>query len=113
MIDQDIYIKTNAPTVAENAIKDALWFGKPLSQSIDFFVSHSAKYGIPSERFRDAIMEHINSALSSPEGFVSFIKQERLWRIPGRCTVNTYIRRELETELTPSQIIARVREVGA
>lgn len=107
MVTQNVYIEANAPTVAENAIKNALWSQKPPRETISRHVDHSTKYGVPPEEFQAEIMRHLSIALSGPDGFSRFVRSV-LWRTPENRTVKQYIERELESTLTPAQIVQAV-----
>lgn len=45
MVTHENYIKQNAPTVAENCIKNYLWEQKSFSDTIDLFTEYVTEYG--------------------------------------------------------------------
>lgn len=113
MVNPENYISANAPTVAELAIKNALWYGTPTQETVGRVLDHETAYGYaPADQFRAAILEHLHGAMSGPDGLHRFIRRQ-LWRCPARRTVRDYIRHELETELPPAQIVATVLGVDA
>lgn len=111
MVNPEIYMEANAPTVAEWAIKNALWHGTPTRETVARCVGVPCQY-CPADQFWAAILEHLHGALNGPDGLQRFIRGQ-LWRCPARRTVSDYIRHELETELTPAQIVATVLGVDA
>lgn len=112
MVTPEIYINANAPTVAENAIKRAIWYGTPTAQTVQESVDHATQYGIPRAEFEASIKKHLDRALSGPYGLKSFIKSQA-WRYPATQSIKKFLRHEWETEMEPSQIIRAVRRVSA
>lgn len=112
MVTSEIYISANAPTVAENAIKNALWYGTPTGETVRRSVDHATDYGYaPADQYLAAILKHLHAALSGPDGLTRFIRRQ-LWRTPGIRSVRDYIRLELETDLTPAQIVDTVKRTA-
>lgn len=112
MVEPEIYISANAPTVAENAIKNALWYGTPTLETVKRSLDHAAKYGYaPSDQYRAAILEHLHAALNGPDGLTRFIRRQ-LWRTPNIRSVRKYIMLGLETDLTPAQIVDAVKRAA-
>lgn len=108
----ELYMRVNSPTVAENAIKNALWYGTPTGETIKRSVDHATYYGYaPADQYRAAILTHLHAALSGPDGLTRFIRRQ-LWRTPGIRSVRDYIRLELETDLTPAQIVDTVKRAA-
>lgn len=107
------YISANTPTVVENIIKSAIWHGTPVRDTMRVCLDHAVKYHhAPREQFRCAILKTLYGALIGPEELEKFIERQ-LWRYPGVRTVRGYIRKELETELTLSEILQIVRGATA
>ena len=113
MVTAEIYIEANAPTVAENAIKGAIWYGTPTAQTVRRSIDHAAQqYSIPRTQYHSAIKKHLDRALSGPDGLKSFIRSQA-WRYPHARNIKKFLRYEWETEMDPNQIIKEVRRVSA
>ena len=112
MVTPELYMRVNSPTVAENAIKNALWYGTRPQETVKRSVDHATDYGYaPGDQYRAAILKHLHAALSGPDGLTRFIRRQ-LWRTPGIRSVRDYIRLELETDLTPAQIVDAVKRAA-
>lgn len=111
MLTAKIYISANADCVAENCIKNLLWYNRPVSETIRLSAEEAADYfpGIATE-LSASVLDCLKKATESKEAFNKFINSRRKLLVrPYRKSAAEYIRMELETGLTVSQIIAVVR----
>lgn len=111
MLTAKTYISANTECVAENCIKNLLWYNRHVAETIRHSAEYAADYfpGIATE-FSAAVMDRLKKATENETTFNEFINSRRKLLIrPYRKSAAEYIRLELETGLTVPQIIAVVR----
>ena len=108
MVTPEIHMEVNAPTVAEGALQLLFWHGTPWETTVGRSIEHAAQYGVPREPYRARILNYLEPALQSVEGFVSLLRHN-MWHSPGPQNVKAYLARDWETDLTPAQILAVIR----
>lgn len=109
MIDINNYIKVNAPTIAENAIKNLLWYNKNPYETIKQLIEHSYNYyNIPKILFKDEVY-NIYNQLYDINNLQNFVKS-LLWRVTNVKTVNQYIKKYWCTSLKINDIVQLLQE---
>lgn len=108
MIDPDIYMNANAATVAEGSIQMALWHGIEPGAHVERSIAHAKEYGIPSIEFRARIWTWLGPALAGEKGLIRLLRHN-MWRCPNAHSLREYLELDWETELTPAQILERLK----
>ena len=111
MIDSQIYIQANTPTVAENYIKHLLWNQQPLKEYLQEIEAHEREYHYCDiEEFKASILRLLKQ-LTTEDRLLKFAKQRKALLIrPNYSTVKKYIEGQWETSLEPEIIADLIKQ---
>ena len=95
-----LYIVQNTPTIAENALKNYLWYNKEISETIENSCNHAREYHYcDSDLLRASINAELRNILQSKENFQKFIDDRRKKVVSPACkSCKEYLSKMWETE---------------
>ena len=95
-----LYIVANTPTIAENALKNYLWYNKEISDTIEKSCNHAKEYHYcDADLLRASVNAKLRQVLESKENFRKFLNKQRATLISPACkSAKEYLVKMWETE---------------
>ena len=95
-----LYIVQNTPTIAENALKNYLWYSKEISETIERSCNHAREYRYcDADLLRASVNAELRQVLESKENFRKFLNKQRAALISPACkSAKEYLSKMWETE---------------
>ena len=95
-----LYIVRNTPTIAENALKNYLWYNKEISETIEKSCNHAKEYRYCDvDLLRASVNAELRQVLESKENFRKFLNKQRATLISPACkSAKEYLVKMWETE---------------
>ena len=95
-----LYIVQNTPTIAENALKNYLWYNKEISETIENSCNHAREYHYcDADLLRASINAELRNILQSKENFQKFIDDRRKKVVSPACkSCKEYLVKMWDTE---------------
>ena len=95
-----LYIVQNTPTIAENALKNYLWYSKEISETIGNSCNHAREYRYcDADLLRASVNAELRNILQSKENFQKFLNKQRKKIVSPDCkSAKEYLVKMWETE---------------
>ena len=95
-----LYIVQNAPTIAENALKNYFWHNKEISETIKNSCDHAREYHYcDADLLRASVNAELRNILQSKENFQKFLNKQRKKIVSPACkSAKEYLVKMWETE---------------
>ena len=95
-----LYIVANTPGIAENALKNYLWYNKEISETIENSCNHAREYHYcDADLLRASVNAELRNILQSKENFQKFLNKQRKKVVSPTCkSCKEYLVKMWETE---------------